>query len=424
MFFGQWRVRNKMLLVLWLIFLISYLDRVNFSVALPAISAEFGLTAQEKGWVLSAFFVGYGLLQVMAGLLVDKLGARLTMTFALTWWSVFTAVTGMVSGLWGLLIVRPMFGAGEAMHPPASWKIISQWFPKKEQVRANSLNLCSIALGPAFAPLLVVTMMDWWGWRGVFYAFAVPGFLIAILCWAYMRDRPADHPSMTKEELEEINAGLPEAKVEASKEEKREAMMQALKQPSLWVLMAVYLLFGIAFWGFLSWLPSYLVEARGFDMKKMGIVASIPFFVSFVAMLVADKVCNLCFKGKKQLFVATCYMLGALFMWLSFTAETEKMCILFLTLTASIGIFMPFGAFWAISMEVLPSKIMGFASGFINTGGQIGGFIAPMVIGYLVQMYAGSYWAGFAFMEISLVLSALLLLVVRPNAERAQPVSA
>ncbi len=411
MFFTQWRVRNKMLLILWLIFLISYLDRVNFAVALPQISAEFGLTAAQKGMVLSAFFVGYGLLQVIAGLLVDRIGARLTMTFALTWWSIFTAATAMAGSFVGMLIVRPLFGAGEAMHPPASWKIISQWFPKHEQVRANSLNLCSIALGPAFAPLLVVALMHLWGWHGVFYAFAIPGFLIAILCWWYMRDRPEDHPSMTTEELAEIRAGQPVAKV-VTTEEKRAAMRMAIASPSLWMLMVVYLLFGIAFWGFLSWLPSYLVEARQFAMVKMGLTSSIPFFFSFLAMIFASKVCDLIFRGNKRIFVATCYMLGAVFMYFSFVSADPMMCVFFLTLTAAIGIFMPFGAFWAISMEVLPAEIMGFASGFINTGGQIGGFIAPMAIGYLIQAYAGSFGAGFALMEISLVLSAALLLVV------------
>lgn len=130
---GQWRVRNKMLLILWLIFLISYLDRVNFSVALPAISAELGLTAGEKGLVLSAFFIGYGLLQIVAGLMVDRFGGRVTMTLALFWWSLFTAFTGMVGGFVGLLLVRPLFGAGEAMHPPASLSLSASGSRKRSR---------------------------------------------------------------------------------------------------------------------------------------------------------------------------------------------------------------------------------------------------------------------------------------------------
>lgn len=413
---GQWRVRNKMLLILWLIFLISYLDRVNFSVALPAISNELGLTAGEKGLVLSAFFIGYGLLQIGAGLMVDRFGGRVTMTLALFWWSLFTAFTGMVGGFIGLLLVRPLFGAGEAMHPPASWKLISQWFPKKEQVRANSLNLCSIALGPAFAPLLVVLLMQWVGWRGVFYIFAIPGFIVTRLCWKYMRDKPEDHPDVTPQELAEIREGQTASDTVAlSKEEKRLALAAAVREPGLWMLMGTYLLFGIAFWGFLSWLPSYLVDVRQFAMVKMGLVASIPFFASFVAMLIASWVCNHLFGGRKQIFVATCYLLGALFMWQAFAAADPNMCVLWLTLTAAFGIFMPFGVFWAISMEVLPTKVMGFASGFINTGGQIGGFIAPIAIGYLIQYYQGSYAAGFGLMVGCLIAAAILVLTIRPR---------
>lgn len=163
------------------------------------------------------------------------------------------------------------------------------------------------------------------------------------------------------------------------------------------------------------WLPSYLVDVRQFAMVKMGIVASIPFFASFVAMLVASWVCNRLFGGRKQIFVATCYLLGALFMWLAFAATDSNMCVLWLTLTAAFGIFMPFGVFWAISMEVLPAKVMGFASGFINTGGQIGGFIAPMAIGYLIQYYQGSYAAGFGLMVGCLIAAAVMVVIIRPR---------
>ena len=408
------KIRNKMLILLWLLLLLSYLDRVNFAVAMPTISKDLGLDPSQQGMILSAFFVGYGLLQVAGGMLADKFGSRLTMTFALTWWSVFTALTGMASSLWQMLIIRPLFGAGEAMHPPASWKLISEWFPPKERVRANSLNLCSIALGPALAPPIVVLLMQAYGWHSMFFIFAVPGFILAAVCWVFVRNKPEEYPGMTAGELAEIRAEAPPASATPAAKAEKVSFGEAAKEKNIWVLMLVYLLFGIPFWGFLSWLPSYLVNERGFAMVKMGMTASLPFFTAFAAMLLASTVCKHVFRNNNRLFVATCYTLGAVFMYLAYSSVSPDWCVFFLCLCAGIGMFMPFGAFWTIPMNSMSPRVMGFSTGVINTGGQIGGFIAPMTIGYLVKS-TGSFGAGFLFMEICLVAAAVLIVISSPK---------
>ncbi|MGE1063526.1 MFS transporter [Megasphaera paucivorans] len=404
-----WKRRNSLLLVLWLVFFVAYMDRINFSIAVPFITKELGLMPTQVGAIMSAFFVGYGLCQIFGGILADKFGPRKTMTLALCWWSVFTIFTGMTGGFLSLLVVRALFGMGESMQPPASWKLIATWFPPQERVKANALNLCSIALGPAFAPLCVVLILQYFDWRTVFYIFSIPGFIMAYVIWKHVYNKPEMDPKMTKEEWIEITGS---AEPQTAAREKV-TFSQALKNRNLVLLAIIYFAFNIPFWGFLSWLPSYLVTVRHFAIVKMGITASIPFFTAFCGMLVSNSICNRIFHGNKQHFLLATWIIGAIFMYLSYNATNENLCILYLSLASAFGMFMCFGPFWSLPMETLSADVMGMASGFINTGGQIAGFVAPLLIGYLIQVTGGSYQSAFTLMEIGLVAAGILILFIK-----------
>jgi sugar phosphate permease len=412
---AKWRKRNVILVILWFVFLISYLDRVNFAVTLPVLSKELNFSPSQSGMIMSAFFAGYALLQIVGGIFSDKLGAGRMITIALTWWSAFTAFTGMVGSFSSMVIVRLLFGAGEALHPPAAFKLLSSWFPKEERARANAWNLCSAALGPAFAPLLVVGIMQTWGWRSVFFVFAIPGLLVAVATWLYVRNTPEEHPSITQEELAEIRSTSVTAAQNATPVM---TLGEAVKVRNLWLMAVVYFAFGVTFWGFISWLPSYLVKERGFTMIKMGITASIPYFTAFVAMLVAGYITDALFKNRKKQLVTGLYIFAALFMYLAYATSEPNLCVLYLSLTAAC-LFTSMSLFWALTMDLLPSSVMGFSSGFINTGAQIGGFIAPTVIGFLIEKMGGSFAAGFTFMEISLLAAAVVITFIKQNPDEA-----
>ena len=187
----------------------------------------------------------------------------------------------MVSNFTSMLVVRVLFGIGEASFPGGSWKTISNWFPKKERATANGFMMSSNALGPAIAPLFVVGVMAAFGWRSVFAFLVIPGIILAAIMWFVIRDKPADSKMVSPEELKVIQEGSEETGSSA----KKMSFKDVIKQSIVWKLVLIWFTFDITFWGFSSWIPTYLIKARGFNMVSMGINASIPFFAGTVGLM-------------------------------------------------------------------------------------------------------------------------------------------
>jgi sugar phosphate permease len=410
----QWKVRNRTLLILWLIYIVAFLDRANFSVAAPYIAKELNLSAGQIGLVMSAFIFGYGWFQVVGGILADRIGSRKTMLIALTWWTVFTAATGMATSIVTMVIVRFLFGVGEAFQPPAAFKAVSVWFPKAERLRATSMMSGATALAPAITPLIVVWVVQNFGWRSMFYAFAIPGALVAILVYRHLYSRPSEHPEITLAEQEEILEGQ-----SASNQTERIGLLQAFKVPKLLMLCAIYLVYDITYWGFFSWMPSYLVDIRHFAMVKMGIYASLPFLAGFIGLMLANTIGTKIFRGNKPYFLSAIWIIGAASLYAAYKAESAEACVALMAVTAGCGIFMAQGPFWALVTERMPNQAMGFLSAVINGAGKIGGSIAPLAIGVSITATGGSYESAFALMAGCLLVCAVLVLFVRERSKIA-----
>ena len=391
------KVRWWICFFLFLTWLMSYIDRSLMPMALPLIGQEFHLSPTVLGAVISIFFVGYATMQIPGGMLADRIGPRKSITLGVAFWTGFSVLTGAAGSLLNLMIVRLCFGIAEGVHPAAAFKALSSWFPPTERSRANGLVMSSNALGPMIAPILFATLVSAYGWRAAFYIISIPGFLIALGAYWLLRDRPSEHPSVTAEELQEIgNYETAQRKIPFS---------ELVKNPALWRLFFIYMLWDITWWGFQAWLPSYLFKVRGFSLTHTGLVTALPYAAGFLGVILAGWIADRTGKRKAVLLVV---LLGdALFMVLTATASTATTAVIFLTAT---GFFLPsiHGPFWSLAMEMLPSRVMGYASGFLNTGGQIAGILSPIVIGALIQ-WTGHYDAGFIFMAISATISAVLI---------------
>src|SRR5262249_57011370 len=175
----------KLGLVLILCYLVAWLDRMAIALTLPAMEKDLGLNAQTNGYVISAFFVGYALCQVPGGLLADRFGPRRVILVALAWWSTFTALTGLAWNLQSMIVIRFLFGLGEGVFPAAVWKILSQWFTKKNRATANSFVLSSIAIGPALTPFVLVPLIGAIGWRSAHLCICVLRVECVLLAWRY-----------------------------------------------------------------------------------------------------------------------------------------------------------------------------------------------------------------------------------------------
>jgi sugar phosphate permease len=406
------KVRWWVCALLFLTWLVSYVDRSLMPMALPLIGREFDLSPTVMGVVISAFFIGYGSMQIPGGMIADKIGPRKTITFGIASWSVFSVLTGAATSLTNLIWVRILFGLSEGMHPPAAFKALSAWFHSAERARANGLVMSSNTIGPMFAPILFAMVTGAFGWRSAFYLVSLPGFLIALAVYWYLRDKPAEHPHMTQSELAEIGGdGGTQGKMSFS---------ELLKYRALWQLFFIYMAWDVTWWGFQAWLPSYLLNVRGFTLVRTGAVTALPFAAGFFGVLLSAYVSD---RTKRRKSVLVAVLLGnALFMLLTATATNATTAVVFLTAT---GFFLPAiqGPFWSLPMDLLPSRVMGYSTGFINTGGQIAGIGAPIVIGALIEL-TGQYDAGFIFMALSAGISALLVAMLRgPQRQATVPVA-
>jgi sugar phosphate permease len=377
--------------------------------ALPSIGKEFDLGPTLMGAVISSFFAGYGLMQIPGGLIADRIGARRSVVLGVASWSIFSFLTGTVANLRSLIGVRICFGLGEGIHPPATFKMLAGWFNSGERSRANGIMMSSNTIGPMVTPILFAAIIKAFGWRQAFYVVSIPGLLIAAAAYYFLRDNPVEHPRMTTEELTKIGSGN-EPRTNIS-------FAELLKYKTLWQLFFIYMTWDVTWWGFQAWLPSYLLNARGFSMLRTGALATLPFAGGFVGLMLAAYLSD--WSGRRKFVLLVALSGNALFMVLTATASTTTRAVIFLTIT---GFFLPAiqGPFWSLPMDLLPAKVMGYSTGFINTGGQIAGVIAPIIMGLLIQV-TKHYEAGFVFMAISASVSAVLVAMLKDQGRGTMP---
>jgi MFS family permease len=391
--------------------LFSFLDRMVMSVALPFIGRDLHISATMQGGILSAFFAGYALFQIPGGMLADKFGSRKVMALAISWWSIFTSMTGLVGSYPVMLVCRCVFGLGEACFPGASWKAIATYFPPKERATATAIQSSVNTLGPAIASLVAAGIIAAYGWHAVFISLGFPGLLIALAIWAYFRDNPAKHPHMTSEELAELQAGAAASTAPSATTRAGITFRELLKAPILWQMVLIWFLFDITFWGFVSWLPSYLMKVRKFTLLQTGINGSIPFFVGTVGMLVGGYLSDHLKGQRKWIFVPNA-LISAFLLYLTYTVESAQMAVVYQSVSAFF-MFIAFAAFWGLVIDAFPAHIMGSGSATVNFGGQVAGFISPFVMGYLIDQAKGSFNGAFIFLIAAIVASAAVTLTVQ-----------
>lgn len=404
-----WKGRYTVLSVIVLGFLVASIDRIAMSVAIPYLAADLHLTPVEMGMVMSAFFASYSIAQVPGGILADRLGVRRVATVALVWWSGFTALTGLISNLTQLVATRFVFGLGEGVFPACAFKTVATWFPKRERATANSIMFAAGFLGSALAPLLVVAIIALWGWREVFLILAVPGIGMAYLFWRVIPDHPADKPGLAADELKEMLTDQEEESKNAP--EGKETLRAILLNPLVIRYFLVIFTFDLTYWGFTTWLPTYLVKARGFSLVEMGVFASFPAFAGTIGCILAGWMSDRFFVQRRRMPIILSQMIAAVFLYFMFHATSTASLVIFQTLA---GFFMMsfFGVFWALPMNSVRTRNMGVTGAFINMAGQFAAIVAPLVIGYLVQTANGGFGPTFVFLIGALFVSSAIVLSI------------
>ena len=403
---GRWYI----LLLISLMYLITYLDRVNISTAAPVISKEFGFDKITMGAIFSAFVWAYALFQVPGGWLGDRLGPRRILTAIVTYWSVMTAATAMAGSAVSFIVVRFLFGIGEAGAFPVATRAMQLWYPREERGFVQGITHSASRAGAAIAPPIVVAIMSTLGWQWVFYICGVVGLVWAAWWYFSYRDLPEDHPMVNQIELQRIR-GLDQAgNINQPTTEAKASVPWAtlLRSPNMWAIMCAYFTYVYCLWIFLSWLPSYLVEFRHFTLIKVGIFASLPLWAGVIGDTVGGLATDWLLKrtGSAKLArrsVAIVGMLGCC-AFIVPAALTEDAYTAVYCLTAALFFLeCTIGPSWAVPMDV-GGKYSGTVSGMMNMAGNIGGALSPLVFGFLVHY--GSWQAPFIVAASLLVLGA------------------
>src|SRR5438128_226440 len=268
--------RTKLLWFAFVLSIITYIDRVCISTAAPAIRQELGLSTVQVGWMFSVFTFAYAFFEVPSGLLADTMGPRRMMTRIVIWWSAFTAATGLAWNFTVLLATRFLFGVGEAGAFPTISRSFSRWFPRRAVGNAHGVLFMGTRFGGALAPPLVVAIMAVAGWRVSFFIFGTLGVIWSFFWWRWYRDDPRDHAGTTREELETILAGI-------EREHGTAVHWRQFLNGNFLLICLMYFCVACPFYFYLTWVPIYLKEARGFTTQQAGLLAGFILFAGGVA---------------------------------------------------------------------------------------------------------------------------------------------
>jgi MFS transporter, ACS family, glucarate transporter len=405
------KYRHRVLTLLFLLSIITYIDRVCISVAGPRMQADLGIAPGQWGWVVGVFAISYAAFEIPSGAMGDRVGARKVLTRIVLWWSAFTSLTGVAWNYTVLLPIRFLFGMGEAGAYPNSSTSISRWFPTTERARAHGLVWMASRVGGALSPFLVIPIQKQWGWRASFYCFGVLGVIWAVVWYRWYRDSPREKPGVTH--AEQVEIGDMEARVHHGL-----PWAFALRSANLWAIMLMYFTYCYAAFFFLSWMPTYLAKGRGYTEDAL-ILSTLPFVLGALANcgggFASDVlVRKLGLKWGRRTVGIIGLIAAAVFTVAAMLTQARIPALIFLALSYAGSDFMLPTA-WAVCLDV-GRKYAGAVTGTMNMAGQVGSFISSVLFGYLVE-YSGSYDFPLIPMTAMLVISALLWLKIDPTQE-------
>ena len=381
------RVRH---IVLWLTvvaYMITYMDRVVIASALPKIQEEFAIGSVTAGLILGAFRLSYSLFQIPGGWLGDKIGPRRALTMIVTWWSFFTSFTALAWNTTSMIVVRFLFGMGEAGAFPIATRSLSRWMLPSERGWAQGVTHAGSRLGQAFTPPIVVALIAFGGWRLPFILFGALGIGWAAVWYFYYRDTPAEHRGLNQAELDLIHKSNP-PRATAGRAVPWRAI---LRSSTLWNLAVMYFFYAWCLAIYQDWFPNYLYNHFKVDLKTMGLLASLPLLAAVVGDLAGGWFSDLIAKrthnlnlARRTVAIAGFVIAGGLIVPATF-ATTPAACVAY-TCVALFGLELTVGVSWAIPLDI-GGDYAGSVSAVMNTCGNIGGLLSTVAFPHLMRAY-------------------------------------
>jgi ACS family glucarate transporter-like MFS transporter len=392
------RVRWRIVLVLAIVAGVTYIDRLNLGIVAKFILDEYKFSTQSMGWILGAFSLGYAVFHVPGGWLADRYGAGRVLAAAILWFSVFTALTALAPSLpilnllgpvWSFAIVRFTMGLGEAAALPVGNKLMAYWLGEKELAFGTSIFLSGVGAGGIVAPFFISWLIRHWGWRASFFVSGAVGGALAILCYTYVTSRPEDHPHVSAAELALING--------PAKFEKDDALLSTkvpwrkiLATRSVWALMISHFCLVYPVYIFFTWFFVYLMKVRGITITKASFWASAPFVANVIMVplwgWLSDRAVEKLGKRTGRRSSAWLAIAGsAVLLWSGSLTANNTLALLQLAIAAGFN-FAASAVLWTTCNDI-SAKFSGSISGTMSTFGSLGGWVSPVLTGYVAAKF-------------------------------------
>lgn len=417
------KVFRRMMPFLGLLYIVSFLDRVNVGFAALSMNQELGFSNAIYGFGAGIFFIGYFLMEIPGNLIMARVGARIWIARILITWGIISGLTAWVSTPMQFYVVRFFLGVAEASFFPGIIYYLSTWSRSKDQAKAvaffmMSLPICNIVAAPLSAYLLGITWLGWSGWKWLFIMEALPSVILGIICPFYLTNKPEDAGWLDKEERTWLVNAL--AAEQAAKQERRKySLMQAFADRDILILSGIYFAWVCGFYGVTLFLPIQVKALSSTLSNQMvGFLVMIPYIFGFFAMYLighhSDRT------GERRYHTVAGLLTGAVgFAGSVFLADISiTVSMVFFTI-AVMGVYGSFGPFWSIPSSFLTATAAAGAIAMINSIGNLGGFVGPYAMGF-IRDATGSFTGGIMFLVVCMLSAAGLVLLIRKVGEEGR----
>ncbi|MBK5458407.1 MFS transporter [Peribacillus sp. TH27] len=385
--------KTIIIILLFIGMTLSYIDKASINVAIIPIQKELQLNSLESGFVLSIFFFSYAFMHLLGGWLTDKYGSRKVLVLSILAFSLFTTFTSFAWSFASLLLFRFLFGIGEGSVFPASIRSISDNFPENERGRASSFFLSAQTFGGAIGSVTIGVLVVSLGWRSMFVSIGIIGVLVAWAFWVYLKS-PAD------------------AQINYEKQnQKKVSYKKVFKTNNFWKLFFTKFFSNIVNWGMISWMPSYLVN-KGLDLLSVSALMSIPYLASFLMFNVNGWILDKYMSGREKYLAVAGSISSGVFLYMMFNATSVTLGIVYMTFNA-ISIAFIGTSLYTMVIKYSPKELTGSVTGLVSFGGQIAGGISPVVIGFVLTLFKGSYNAASWFLITAALAGAIASITIK-----------
>ncbi|SAK82057.1 major facilitator transporter [Caballeronia hypogeia] len=404
------KTRHIILGVMCVMYFISYIDRVNIAVAGPLIRHEMGLSSVQLGLVFSAFAYPYAVMQIVGGWLADRFGPKLVLTVLSLIWGAATLATGFAGSIAMLVLMRVALGIGEGGAFPTATRAFTYWMPVHERGFAQGITHSFARLGGAVTPPLVLAVVAASGWREAFILLGVASLAWTALYLFVFTNSPDENRRITPEETAEIGYRAGDcARARKSATPWRKLIHR------MWLVTFVDFCYGWLLWVYLTWLPSYLKESRGFDLKHLALFTALPLLAGVVGDTLGGVISDRIYRLTGRLRFARCSILvvgigGSLAFLLPMVNAPSPIAAVWFLTGSFFFLEITNPVLWTLPLDIA-GKYAGTAGGMMNTGFGIAGMTSPVVFGYLIQQ-TGSYNVPFTISAGLLAVGAVAALFI------------